>query len=133
MKKLIVLITCLTLSLSANSQTLSNDSCLVPCYTLGNALKVKAERDLFLEQLKIARDSVHIQDTIIFNQDLLISNMVSQIEIHKSNEKNHEEVIKNKDSVIDEYKKLYKKERRQKFLGFGVGLASIVFSLFLVL
>lgn len=121
------------MSLSANSQILSNDSCLVPCYTLGNALKVKAERDLFSQQLKIARDSVHIQDTIIFNQDLLISNMVSQIEIHKSNEKNYEEIIVNKDGIIDEYKRLYKKEKRQKFAAIGVGLASIVFSLFLVL
>jgi len=122
------------MSLSLSSQTLSNDTnCLVPCYTLGNALKVKSERDLLSGQLKIARDSVRVQDTIIFNQDLLISNLVSQTEIYKSNEKNYEEVIVNKNGTIEEYKRLYKKEKAQKWGALGLGGLSLVLSLLLVL
>ena len=87
---------------SASSQQLSSDSTvIVPVKTLKNALYIKIAYDNCHNQLEVARDSVRLQDSIILNQDATISVLVDQVDLFKANEKNYEEVVENKDKIID--------------------------------
>lgn len=125
----------MTVSLSSYSQSLSSKptECVVPCYTLKNALVMKESKDLIEKQLLISRDSIKIMSDIITEKDNLIANKDKQIELYQKNEEAMVGVVKEKDLQVGEYKKLYRREKRLKFLGFGSGLAGIGLAVFLLI
>jgi hypothetical protein len=101
-KKLIALTICLMMISSASSQQLSNDSTVViPIKSLRKALEIKLHYNNCKNELGISRDSIRIQDSIITTQDETIVNLVHQTEVYKANERNYEEVVENKDKILD--------------------------------
>ena len=113
--------------LLASSQTLSSDTlCSVPCYTLKNALLVKAERDLVQDKLTVSRDSIFILQSIISNQDTLISNQDSTISLYKDNEARYVEMLGNKEQIIGVKDKQIKKEKNKARLAWLTTALSVV-------
>jgi len=93
---------CLMMISSASSQQLSNDSTVViPIKSLRKALEIKLHYNNCKNELGISRDSIRIQDSIITTQDETIVNLVHQTEVYKANERNYEEVVENKDKILD--------------------------------
>ena len=87
---------------SASSQQRSSDSTVVvPIKALRNAMLMKVSYDNCRNELEVSRDSIRIQDSIINNQDETIVNLVHQTEVYKANERNYEEVVENKDKIIE--------------------------------
>jgi hypothetical protein len=125
----------MTMSLSSYSQSLSNKptECVVPCYTLKNALVMKESKDLIEKQLLISRDSIRIMTDIIKEKDNLITNKDKQIDLYKNNEDAMKGIVKEKELQVGEYKKLYRREKRLKYLGFGSGLIGLGVAALLVL
>jgi len=107
-------------SLSSQQLSTTTDStAVVPIKALRKALLVKAERDNLKNELGVARDSIQIQDSIIVKQDEAIFNLVSQVDIFRANERNYEEIITNKDSIIVEKEKKvdhYKKKTTTAYI-----------------
>ena len=107
-------------SLSSQQLSTTTDStAVVPIKALRKALLVKAERDNLKNELGVARDSIQIQDSIIVKQDEAIFNLVSQVDIFRANERNYEEIITNKDSIIIEKEKKvdhYKKKTTTAYI-----------------
>lgn len=94
---------------------------------------MKADKENCFNELKIARDSISFQSTIIDNQELKIGNLVEQTEIYKSNEANYEEIILNKDSIIIEKKKQVKKYKKNTQVAYAITVLNcIVFILALI-
>jgi len=94
---------------------------------------MKANKENCSNELKIARDSISFQSTIIDNQELKIGNLVEQTEIYKSNEANYEEIILNKDSIIIEKKKQVKKYKKNTQVAYAITVLNcIVFILALI-
>ena len=87
---------------SASSQQRSSDSTVVvPIKALRNAMLMKVSYDNCRNELEVSRDSIRIQDSIINNQDETIVNLVHQTEVYKANKRNYEEVVENKDKIIE--------------------------------
>ena len=87
---------------SASSQQLLTDSTvIVPVKSLRKALEMKIYYNSCRDELGVARDSIRIQDSIIFNQDATIVNLVHQTEVYRVNERNYETTIKYKDKIIE--------------------------------
>jgi len=112
-----------------NSQTLSKDSCIVPVSTLRNALIVLQQRNNCHEQIKIVRDSVSIMGQQLLIKDSIISNNHQTINLYIDNEKKYLETVKLKESIADEYKKAYIKQRNLKWGGFAVGALGVIFAI----
>jgi hypothetical protein len=94
---------------------------------------MKADKENCSNELKIARDSISYQSTIIDNQELKIGNLVEQTEIYKANEANYEEIILNKDSIIIEKKKQVKKYKKNTQVAYAITVLNcIVFILALI-
>lgn len=122
------------LPLSANSQTLSNDSLgCVPCKSLKKALLVKTERDFLKEQIGITRDSIVILTNIVTNQDSIILKQDTTISLYKKNEVELNQLIKNKDSEIEIKNEQIKKQKGRTRVAWAVtGLNLIAFILVLL-
>jgi len=120
--------------LLANSQTLSSDTlCKVPCYTLKNALLVKAERDLLKDELNLKRDSISILSTIILTQNDLIINRDSVIVLYQDNESRYKEMLNNKDATIDVKDKQIKKAKNSsRFAWLTTGASAALFLIILL-
>ena len=78
---------CLMMISSVYSQTPSNDNCIVPCISLKNALKLKVKYDYCYNQLKIARDSISLLDSVNCQQDTIILNKNQEIILLEDNVK----------------------------------------------
>jgi len=122
--------------LPSYSQTSSNSKVkdtmvLVPVSSLRNALIVLEEKKYCLKQLEVARDTIKIQSEKIQNLDTIVINQNSIIDLLKQNNSNYKKVVENKDTEIQYYKDLYKKEKRNKWIAIGSGgtllLISILF------
>jgi hypothetical protein len=94
---------------------------------------MKESKDLIEKQLLISRDSVRIMADIIKEKDNLITNKDKQIELYKNNEDAMKGIVKEKELQVGEYKKLYRREKRLKYLGFGSGLLGLGVAALLVL
>ena len=109
--------------LLASSQTLSSDTlCSVPCYTLKNALVVKAEKELLQDQMLVARDSISILSNIVLNQDSLILTQDSTIVLYKANEERYVEMLGNKDQIIGVKEKQIQKAKNKALTGWAVAI-----------
>ena len=107
-----------------NSKT-SSDSCIVPVSTLRNALIIKSQRDLLKKEIEITRDSISKLTELVDVKDSIIKNQEEIILLYKQNLERCQEVVKTKDSIIEEWKKKYKKQRNLKLVGFGTGILGI--------
>ena len=109
--------------LLASSQTLSSDTlCSVPCYTLKNALIVKAEKELLQDQMLVARDSISILSNIVNTQNDLIVNRDSVISLQLENEVRYKEMLGNKDQIIEVKEKQVRKAKGKALAGWAVAI-----------
>lgn len=111
---------CLTTTSLLYSQKVSTDLCCVPCEALRKALIVKEERTYYSKQLEFARDSIMILQQVIRHKDTIIPFKDSTIANYVKNEQKYGEIINNKDSSIEEYKKAYLSQRIRKYIAYGV-------------
>lgn len=102
---------------------------LVPVSSLKKALLVLEEKKYYVKLLEVARDTIKIEQEIITNLDTIIVNQEKSIMLLKENNENYVKVIKNKDTEILYYKDLYKKEKKQKWIGIGTGSVLFVLSI----
>jgi len=121
--------------LLASSQKLSaqDSSCVVPCYTLRNALMVKADCDYLKDQIQIARDSISTLNLIVDDQNSIIILQHENILILEQNEKTLIGIIENKDKEITLHKKEIRKQKLHKTIAYIVSAASIVFGVYMIL
>lgn len=112
-----------------SSQTLSKDSCIVSVSTLRNALVVLNQRNKCYEEIKIVRDSVSIMSQQLVLKDSIISNNNQTINLYIDSEKKYIETIKLKESIADEYKKAYIRQRNLKLGGYAVGALGVIFAI----
>ena len=93
------------------SQKLSNDTIrCVPVSTLRHALLIKAQNDQCQEVVKSCRDSITILTKIVNNQDTLIKIKTEKVVLYEKNQTLYDETLKNKDAIVDSYKKMYQKQ-----------------------
>jgi hypothetical protein len=121
--------------LLASSQKLSaqDSSCVVPCYTLRNALMVKADCDYLKDQIQIARDSISTLNLIVDDQNSIIILQHENILMLEQNEKTLIRIIENKDKEITLHKKEIRKQKVYKTVAYIVSAASIMFGIYMVL
>lgn len=112
-----------------SSQNLSKDSCIVPVSTLRNALLVLKQRNNCYDEIKIVRDSVSIMSQQLVLKDSIISNKDQTINLYIDSEKKYIETVKLKESIADEYKRAYIKQRNLKWGGFAVGALGVIFAI----
>ena len=112
------------------SQKLSSDTLrCVPVSSLRNALIVKAKYDQCQEVVKNCRDSITILNKLVLTQDSSIEIKTKEIVLLKTNETLYNGTIKEKDEMIETYKKKYLKEKKLKIFGFSVGGLGILLGL----
>ena len=135
MKHVIALILFLIGPSLANSQKLSvqDSSCTVPCYTLRNALTVKADYDYLKDQIQVVRDSVGALNLIIDDQNSIIVLQYENISILEQNEKTLIGIIENKDKEIALHKKEIRKQKVYKTVAYIISAASIAFGIYIIL
>ena len=112
-----------------SSQTSSKDSCIVPVSTLRNALVVLNQRNNCYQEIKIVRDSVSIMSQQVLLKDSIIGNKNQTINLYIDSEKKYVETVKLKESIAEEYKKAYIRQRNLKWGGFAVGALGIIFAI----
>ena len=112
-----------------SSQTSSKDSCIVPVSTLRNALVVLHQRNNCYQEIKIVRDSVLITNQQLLLKDSIISNKNQTINLYIDSEKKYVETVKLKESIAEEYKKAYIRQRNLKWGGFAAGALGIIFAI----
>jgi len=127
-KVLVVLILCLTTSYQAFSQTRSTNSsedCVVPCESLRKALIMKEDKKLLEGKFQIAKDSIKILSEVVELQKNLIDNKDKEISLFKDNQTKQQNIITEKDKQIVEYKKVIRKQKVFKLIGFGSGFVGV--------
>lgn len=107
--------------------------CVVPCESLRNALLVLEEKKLLDNQLSVVRDSVKILSSVISSQNELIENKTQQINLLNGNLQAQTQIIEENNKMVEEYKRLYKKEKNLKRIGFGTGILGIVLGVLVAL
>lgn len=107
--------------------------CVVPCEALRNALLVLEEKKLLDNQLSVVRDSVKILSSVISSQNELIENKTQQINLLNGNLQAQTQIIEENKKMVEEYKRLYKKEKNLKRIGFGTGILGIVLGVLVAL
>lgn len=90
---------------------------------------MKEEKQFLDAKLKMTQDSVRILYEIIGGQNFLIMNKDKEIDLLNENQLSQTKIITEKDKQISEYKKIIRKQKLYKFIGFGtgtLGLAAVV-------
>ena len=130
---LIICLIVLLLKSSLSHSQIDSSKGTVPCFTLKNALIVKAERDYLKNNiLPLTQDSIQTLIYINKSQDTIIKNDSNVIHRFHLNERDYEEIISNQNIQVNIYKDLYKKEKKYKYIGYGVGILAILTSLWIV-
>jgi hypothetical protein len=125
------MIICLIMTLPTFSQSLSNDTCSVPCKTLRNALKMKNDYELCKISLSESRDSITILNEIVISQDSLISIKNQTNIILSENNENLNQTVILKDNIINEKDKEIKKVKNNSKKIIGIGGILLLLSLIL--
>jgi beta-lactamase class D len=86
---------------------------------------MKEDKKLLESKFEIAKDSIKILSEVVKLQTTIISNKDKEIDLFKDNQSKNQSIISEKDSQISEYKKIIRKQKFQKLLGFGTGLIGI--------
>lgn len=117
----------------AFSQKPSSDTIrCVPVSTLRHALMIKAQNDQCQEVVKNCRDSITILNKLVLTQDTLIDIKTEKIVLFEKNQSLYDETLKNKDAIVDSYKKMYQKQKTRTIFGYGVGVLGILLGLFVL-
>jgi hypothetical protein len=87
------------------------------------------QRNKCYEEIKIVRDSVSIMSQQLVLKDSIISNKNQTINLYIDSEKKYVETIKLKESIAEEYKKAYIRQRNLKIGGFAVGALGVIFAI----
>lgn len=111
-----------------SSQNLTKDSCIVPVSTLKNALIVLQQRNNCYKEIIIVRDSLSIVTQQLYFKDSIINYKNQTINFYLDNEKKYIETVKIKQSIADEYKRAYIKQRNLKWAGVVVGTLGVMFA-----
>lgn len=128
------MVICLMMTLPLFSQKPSTDSIkCVPVSALRNALIMKSEFDKTKIVLSECRDSVSILNKVVTSQDSLIVIKDQKISLLTDNINNYKEVVVNKDNIIGVKDEEIKKIKKQRNVGYGVGVLSILLSILIVL
>lgn len=116
------------------SQKPSSDSIkCVPVSALRNAMIMKTEFDKTKVILSDCRDSISILNNVVLSQDSLILTKENKIQVLSDNIVNYKEIVSTKDDIISIKDKEIKHFKKQRNVGYGVGVLSILLSLLLVL
>ena len=117
----------------AFSQKPSSDTIrCVPVSTLRHALMIKAQNDQCQEVVRNCRDSITILNKLVLTQDTLIDIKTQKIVLFEKNQSLYDETLKNKDAIVDSYKKMYQKQKTRTIFGYGVGVLGILLGLFVL-
>jgi len=92
-------------------------------------LVVLQQRNNCYEEIKIVRDSVLIMSQQVLLKDSIIGNNNQTINLYIDSEKKYVETVKLKESIAEEYKKAYIKQRNLKWGGFVAGALGIIFAI----
>ena len=114
---------------SVYSQTPSNNDCVVPCSALKNALKLKVKYDYCYNQLKIARDSISLLDSVNFQQDTIILNKNQEIILLQDNVKQIKKIDTEHEERGNFYKSEADKQKRLKNISIGGGILGVILSI----
>ena len=90
---------------------------------------MKEDKQLLEKKFEIVKDSVKILSEVISFQGKLVTNKDQEIYLYKKNQEAQVNIISEKDKQISEYKKIVRKQKIYKFIGFGtgtLGLAAVV-------
>jgi hypothetical protein len=87
------------------------------------------QRNKCYEEIKIVRDSVSIMSQQLVLKDSIISNKNQTINLYIDSEKKYVETIKLKESIAEEYKRAYIRQRNLKIGGFAVGALGVIFAI----
>lgn len=130
MKKiLLAFLICLITILPGLSQKLSpnkSKDCVVPCESLRKALINKEDKTLLENKLVIVKDSITILNEVVSLQINLIDNKEKIIESLVSSQELQVNVIIEKDKQISHYKKMVRKQKIYKFIGFTTSTLGVV-------
>ena len=77
---------------------------------------------MLLNQVEVARDSVHILNVVVSVQNDLISTQDSTITLYKENEEKYLKMLGNKDMIVGLKDKQIKKEKLKTLAGWGVAI-----------
>jgi hypothetical protein len=99
---------------------------------LRHALVIKAQNDQCQEVVKGCRDSIFLLNKLVISQDELIKIKTEKIALLEENQRLYIETIRNKDAIVETYKKKYQKEKKMKVVGFGIGGLGILLGLFVL-
>jgi regulator of replication initiation timing len=69
---------------------------------------------------------------LVISQDELIKIKTEKIALLEENQRLYIETIRNKDAIVETYKKKYQKEKKMKVVGFGIGGLGILLGLFVL-
>jgi len=90
---------------------------------------IKVQNDQCQEVLKNCRDSITILNKIVVNQDTLINIKDEKIALFEKNQSLYDETLKNKDAIVESYKKMYQKQKRRTIFGYSIGGVGILLGL----
>lgn len=90
---------------------------------------IKVQNDQCQEVLKNCRDSITILNKLVINQDTLINIKDEKIALFEKNQSLYDETLKNKDAIVESYKKMYQKQKRRTIFGYSVGGVGILLGL----
>jgi TATA-binding protein-associated factor Taf7 len=90
---------------------------------------IKVQNDQCQEVLKNCRDSITILNKLVINQDTLINIKDEKIALFEKNQSLYDETLKNKDAIVESYKKMYQKQKRRTIFGYSIGGVGILLGL----
>lgn len=99
---------------------------MVPCESLRKALIMKEDKTLLENKLVIVKDSITILNEVVSLQINLIDNKEKIIESLVSSQELQVNVIIEKDKQISHYKKMVRKQKIYKFIGFTTSTLGVV-------
>lgn len=116
------------------SQKISSDSIkCVPVSALRNAMIMKSEFEKTKIVLSDCRDSVSLLNRIVLSQDSLIIIKDQKTQILNDNIGKYKEIVEAKDEIITIKDNKIKHITKQRNIGYGVGILSILLSVLVVL
>ena len=94
---------------------------------------MKEDKKLLEKKFEIVKDSVRILTEVVTLQGQLISNKDQEISLYKKNQEAQVGIITEKDKQITEYKKIVRKQKLYKFIGFGTGTLGLAAAVLILL
>jgi hypothetical protein len=113
-------------SYSQRSSEKNKETCIVPCYTLRNALQINEEKKLLEVIVVDLKDSLIVYKNIDDKQISLIEKQKKEITVLEDNTKKLEKIITSKDKIIEQCNRDIKKQKTYKWIGYSTTILSII-------